>query len=56
MSAAQHALTEHLRLTAAGDTGEWVKLFAPDGVLEFPYAPLGVPRRVHGDVQQQIGE
>lgn len=47
-SAAQHALAEHLRLTAAGHTGEWVKLFAPDGVLEFPYAPLGVPRRVTG--------
>ncbi|MFI6245994.1 nuclear transport factor 2 family protein [Streptomyces sp. NPDC051016] len=47
-AAAQHAVTEHLRLTAAGRTDEWVKLFAPDGVLEFPYAPAGVPRRLTG--------
>ncbi|MFJ8746136.1 nuclear transport factor 2 family protein [Embleya sp. NPDC127516] len=47
-AAAQHALAEHLRLTAAGDTEEWVKLFAPDAVLEFPYAPDGVPKQVIG--------
>ncbi|MFF7251440.1 nuclear transport factor 2 family protein [Embleya sp. NPDC008237] len=45
---AQHAVAEHLRLTAAGDTEEWVKLFAPDAVLEFPYAPDGVPKQVIG--------
>jgi ketosteroid isomerase-like protein len=45
---AQHAVEEHLRLTAAGQTEEWVKLFAPEAVLEFPYAPTGVPRRVTG--------
>ncbi|MFI7500590.1 nuclear transport factor 2 family protein [Streptomyces sp. NPDC049687] len=45
---AQHAVAEHLRLTAAGRTDEWVKLFAPDAVLEFPYAPAGVPQRVTG--------
>jgi ketosteroid isomerase-like protein len=45
---AQHALTEHLRLTAAGQTDEWAKLFAPDGVLEFPFAPAGMPRTVQG--------
>lgn len=45
---AQHALAEHLRLTAAGRTDEWVELFAPDAVLEFPYAPAGVPSRVTG--------
>jgi ketosteroid isomerase-like protein len=38
LTAAQHAVAEHLRLTAAGQTDEWVKLFAPDGV----------PRRVQG--------
>ncbi len=38
-AAAQYAVAEHLRLTAAGHTEEWVKLFAPDAVLEFPYAP-----------------
>ncbi|MEY9912688.1 ketosteroid isomerase-like protein [Catenulispora sp. MAP12-49] len=47
-SAAQHAVAEHLRLTAAGRTEEWVKLFAPDAVLEFPYAPVGVPQRIVG--------
>ncbi|MFE3019747.1 nuclear transport factor 2 family protein [Streptomyces sp. NPDC059256] len=47
-TAAQHTVAEHLRLTAAGRTDEWVELFAPDAVLEFPYAPSGVPRRVRG--------
>ncbi|WP_328504299.1 nuclear transport factor 2 family protein [Streptomyces sp. NBC_00457] len=47
-AAAQHAVAEHLRLTAAGSTDEWVKLFAPDAVLEFPYAPDGVPKQVTG--------
>jgi len=47
-AAAQHTVAEHLRLTAAGRTDEWVTLFAPDAVLEFPYAPAGVPRRVTG--------
>lgn len=47
-SAAQHALAEHLRLVSTGRIEEWVKLFAPDGVLEFPYAPNGVPRQVRG--------
>jgi uncharacterized protein len=47
-AAAQHTVAEHLRLTAAGRTDEWVALFAPDAVLEFPYAPPGVPRRVTG--------
>ncbi|MFJ1866070.1 nuclear transport factor 2 family protein [Streptomyces sp. NPDC088097] len=45
---AQHTVAEHLRLTAAGRTDEWVKLFATDAVLEFPYAPAGVPQRVMG--------
>jgi len=47
-AAAQHAVAEHLRLTAAGRTKEWAELFAPDAVLEFPYAPAGVPRKVTG--------
>ena len=45
---AQRAIAEHLRLTAAGLTSEWVALFAPDAVLEFPYAPTGVPAQVVG--------
>jgi ketosteroid isomerase-like protein len=47
-AAAQHTVAEHLRLTAAGRTDEWAALFAPDAVLEFPFAPPGVPRRVTG--------
>ncbi|MEV6031721.1 nuclear transport factor 2 family protein [Nonomuraea sp. NPDC052116] len=47
-AAAQHTVAEHLRLTAAGRTDEWVALFAPDAVLEFPFAPAGVSRRVTG--------
>lgn len=47
-AAAQHTVAEHLRLTAAGRTDEWVNLFASDAVLEFPFAPAGVPRRVTG--------
>jgi uncharacterized protein len=47
-AAAQHAVAEHLRLTAAGRTEDWVALFTPDAVLEFPYAPTGVPQRVAG--------
>lgn len=47
-AAAQHSLAEHLRLTALGRVDEWVKLFSSDAVLEFPFAPAGVPRRVTG--------
>lgn len=45
---AQHAVSEHLRLTAAGRVDEWLDLFTPDGVLEFPFAPAGVPARLQG--------
>ncbi|MFD3613521.1 nuclear transport factor 2 family protein [Streptomyces atroolivaceus] len=47
-AAAQHAVAEHLRLTAAGHTEKWLKLFTPDAVLEFPYAPDGMPKQVTG--------
>ena len=47
-SAAQHALAEHLRLVSSGQIEEWIGLFTPDGILEFPYAPAGVPREVQG--------
>ncbi|MDV6259748.1 nuclear transport factor 2 family protein [Rhodococcoides yunnanense] len=47
-AAAQHALSEHLRLVSSGRIEEWLDLFAPDAVLEFPYAPAGVPTRVQG--------
>lgn len=47
-AAAQHTVAEHLRLTAAGRLDEWANLFAPDAVLEFPFAPAGMPRQVTG--------
>lgn len=47
-TAAQHAVSEHLRLTAAGKVEEWLDLFTEDGILEFPFAPAGVPARVQG--------
>lgn len=47
-AAAQRALSEHLRLVSSGRIDEWLDLFAPDAVLEFPYAPEGVPPRVQG--------
>jgi hypothetical protein len=31
-----------------GRIREWVELFHPDGVLEFPYGPPGVPSRFQG--------
>lgn len=45
---AQRALLSHLRLVTSGRMREWVALFASDGVLEFPYAPAGVPPRLAG--------
>ncbi|WP_338869506.1 nuclear transport factor 2 family protein [Myxococcus stipitatus] len=47
-AAAQRTVAEHLRLTAEGRTEEWVGLFAPNAVLEFPFAPAGVPTKVTG--------
>ncbi len=46
--AAQQAVVEHLRLVSSGRIEEWLDLFTPDGVLEFPYAPAGMPSRVQG--------
>jgi ketosteroid isomerase-like protein len=36
------------RLVAEGDLEGQADLFAPDGVLEWPFAPDGVPRRIEG--------
>ena len=47
-AASQHAVTEHLRLLAAGRIDEWILLYAPDVVFEFPYAPAGMPKQVTG--------
>lgn len=39
---------EGIRLLLADDAAGWVDLFADDGVIEFPFAPEGRPRRVEG--------
>jgi ketosteroid isomerase-like protein len=36
------------RLVVDGDIGGQADLFAPDGVLEWPFAPAGVPARLEG--------
>lgn len=36
------------RLAAAYDLRGQADLYAPDGVLEWPFAPAGVPRRIEG--------
>lgn len=45
---AEQALLRNLELLVDGRVEEWVNLFAPDGVLEFPYAPPGWPDRFQG--------
>jgi len=42
-------VVEHLhRLVAEGDLAGQADLFASDGVLEWPFAPDGMPRRIEG--------
>jgi uncharacterized protein len=36
------------RLVLTSDIERQADLFAPDGVLEWPFAPVGVPRRLEG--------
>ena len=45
---AQQVFLQHLDCLATGRAGDWVRLFAADGVLDFPYAPAGFPGRVRG--------
>ncbi|MBB2948762.1 hypothetical protein FB565_008548 [Actinoplanes lutulentus] len=47
-SVAERAIAEHIRLVSSGQIDEWIDLFAPDAVLEFPFAPTGVPGAVQG--------
>ncbi|TKC91475.1 nuclear transport factor 2 family protein [Polyangium fumosum] len=44
---AAQALDEHLALISK-DIQRWVELFADDAVVEFPYAPPGLPARLEG--------
>lgn len=45
---ARRIFDRHLELLSSGSTDEWVDLFAPDGALEYPFAPTGYPSSVHG--------
>lgn len=45
---AEQALLRNLELLEDGKIPDWVNLFTPDGVLEFPYAPPGWPDRFQG--------
>lgn len=47
-AASRRALSEHVRLVSAGQIDEWVELYALEGVIEFPFAPAGVPKRIQG--------
>jgi uncharacterized protein (TIGR02246 family) len=41
-------LAQRHRLILSGDTDGFADLFAPDGVIESPFAPPGVPSRLEG--------
>jgi len=47
----REVLERKLRLALAGNREEEVELFAPDAVVEFPFAPDGVPDRFEGREQ-----
>jgi uncharacterized protein len=47
-AAAQHAVREHFRLVSSGQIEDWLDLFTPDGLIEFPFAPTGMPTQVQG--------
>lgn len=44
----QALFARNLEFVAEGRIREWVDLFAPDGYLEFPYSPPGVPAYFQG--------
>jgi uncharacterized protein (TIGR02246 family) len=41
-------LVQRRRLLLSGDTDGYADLFAPDGVIEWPFAPPGAPSRLEG--------
>ena len=45
---AREVVEQVLRAGLAGDVETFVALMAPDGYLEWPYRPPGVPERVRG--------
>lgn len=45
--AAEHMLFGALDSLKQGDTDAWVAMFHDDGVMEFPYAPRGMPQKLN---------
>jgi uncharacterized protein len=45
---AREAVERTLRASREQDTETFVSLFAPDGYVEWPYRPAGIPGRVQG--------
>jgi len=41
-------VAEQVRLMVAGERQDFAGLFAPDGVLAYPFAPPGQPGELHG--------
>jgi uncharacterized protein len=41
-------VVEDVRKMVAGEGGAFADLFAPDGVLRYPFAPPGTPRELRG--------
>lgn len=54
MSEATEVVERYFRSGMAGDRNGRVDLFTEDGVVEFPFAPEGMPRRFEG--RAAIGE
>jgi ketosteroid isomerase-like protein len=57
MTEAQQVFARSLELLGEGRIEEWVDLFAPDGVLEFPAPPIGFAAelRGHDALRMQMG-
>ncbi|WFE29026.1 nuclear transport factor 2 family protein [Solwaraspora sp. WMMD791] len=55
-TAAERLFAHHLDLLERNAIADWVALFTPDGVLEFPYAPAGWPAvfRGHEQIRAQM--
>ena len=45
---AEETFKKHLHFLSNGNITEWVNLFTEDGILEFPYATKGYPKKIQG--------
>lgn len=48
LTSAQQTFLNHLEFLSTKRIDDWMNLFSPTGVLEFPYAPPGYPTRLTG--------